>query len=584
MQRIASDASEFDYIVIGAGSAGCVLASRLSANAGASVLLIEAGGSDSSLYIQMPAALSIPMNMAKYSWEYYAEPEACLDGRALHAPRGKVLGGTSSINGMVYVRGNPQDYDVWESLGAKGWSYADVLPYFRKAESFSEGSDTYRGGNGPLKTQRGLLRNPLYHAYVEAGQQAGYPLTGDVNGFQQEGFGYFDMTVGEGRRWNTANAYITPARRRLNLKIELNANVSEITFTEDRADGVRFTKAGATYRARARREVVLSAGAFNSPKLLMLSGIGPAQELQRHGLKVRLDRRQVGENLMDHLELYLQHECTQPITLFGSMSPLAKAQIGATWLLSKRGLGSTSHFESGAFVRSRAGISRPDIQYHFLPLAVTYDGSVLADRHGYQVHAGTLHSKSRGHVRLRSADPADKPVLRFNYMSHEEDWIDFRSCVRLAREIFAQPAFDAYRGIEIQPGPKVQTDAEIDQFVAANVESSYHPCGTCRMGSDTESVVDTECRVVGVRGLRVVDASIMPDITSGNLNAPVIMIAEKAADMILGASRLAPSLVTYYVPPDWETRQRPDSSPADNRRRGEDSTMPPRASAATPNA
>ncbi|MBX6322904.1 MAG: choline dehydrogenase, partial [Rhodospirillaceae bacterium] len=525
----------YDYIIVGAGSAGCVLASRLSEDPHTQVLLLEAGGRDSSLYIQMPSALSIPMNMDRYNWRYETEPEPGLGGRRLHCPRGKVLGGSSAINGMVYVRGNALDYDTWAEMGAEGWSYREVLPYFRRAETYAEGGDEYRGDSGPLHTRAGSMTNPLYRAFVEAGVQAGYPFTPDMNGFQQEGFGRMDMTVHAGRRWSAAAAYIHPVRSRKNLRIELGVQVAGIAIEGNRAGGVAYMRPDGTRAvARAEREVILSAGPINSPHLLMLSGIGPAAHLAEHGIQVRVDLPGVGQNLMDHLEFYFQQECTQPITLYRAMSPLAKAMIGARWWLAKDGLGATNHFEAGGFIRSRPGVRWPDIQYHFLPLAIAYDGSSLADRHGFQVHVGSMRSKSRGWVKLRSADPRDKARVFFNYMSHEEDWIEFRACVRLTREIFAQPAFDPYRGAEIQPGPQVQTDAEIDEFVRQKVESAYHPCGTCRMGTDRDAVVDSRCKVHGIEGLRVVDSSIMPQITTGNLNAPTIMLAEKAADMIRG--------------------------------------------------
>ena len=550
-------ADSYDYVIVGAGSAGCVLADRLSA-AGHKVLVIEYGGSDRSVFIQMPSALSIPMNMAKYNWQYETKPEPHLGGRRMHTPRGKVIGGSSSINGLVYVRGNPMDFDRWQEEGAIGWSYADVLPYFRRAESRQEGGDDHRGDEGPLSTSYGRLKNPLYRAFVEAAHQAGYPATDDVNGAQQEGFGWMDMTVKNGVRWSAANAYLKPAMRRANLTVVTHAFASRVLFDGRRATGVAYTRNGADHVAHAAREVILSGGPINSPQLLKLSGIGPATELQRHDIAVVHDLPGVGENLQDHLEFYFQIEATKPVTLYSSMNPLAKALIGLRWLLRRDGLGATNHFESCGFIRSRAGIRYPDIQYHFLPLAVTYDGKSMANGHGFQAHVGPMRSKSRGHVRLRSADPAEKPEILFNYMSHPDDWEEMRACVRLTREIFAQNAFAPYRGRELQPGADVVTDEAIDAFVRDKVESAYHPSCTCKIGSDSDTmaVVDAQLRVRGVDGLRVVDSSVMPSVTTGNLNAPTIMIGEKGADHILGNAMLAASNAPVYHAEDWETRQR----------------------------
>jgi choline dehydrogenase len=555
---VALAAEQFDYVIVGAGSAGCVLANRLTADGRHTVLLLEHGGSDRSIYIQMPAALSIPMNSPRYDWRYFTEPELGLGGRRLHTPRGKVIGGSSSINGLVYIRGNPHDFDRWQREGARGWNYAQVLPYFRRAETRREGGDDYRGDDGPLRTCYGTLDNPLHSAWLEAGKQAGYPLSADINGFQQEGFGKFDMTVGNGRRSSAANAYLWPVSGRKNLQLRSGAHVTRILFDARRATGVEYHRGGAAQRAAARREVILCAGPINSPQLLMLSGVGSGGELQALGIAPLLDRPGVGENLQDHLEFYLQVACREPVTLYSHMHPLRKALIGARWLLWHKGLGASNQFETGGFIRSRAGVRFPDIQLHFLPMAVSYDGSSLADEHGFQAHVGPMRSKSRGRVSLRSVDPNAAPRISFNYMNHEDDWAEMRAGLRLTREIFAQPAFNRYRGREIQPGQDVVTDTQIDAFVKQKVESAYHPCGTCRMGdrTDPRAVVDSETRVIGLENLRVVDSSIMPSVTTGNLNAPTIMLAEKAADHILGRPLLPPSAAPYYTAPVWQEAQR----------------------------
>src|SRR3984957_3348281 len=548
----------FDYVIVGAGSAGCVLADRLSEDGRHKVLLLEYGGSDRSIYIQMPSALSIPMNMPKYDWRYQTEAEPHLGGRRMHTPRGKVLGGSSSINGLVYVRGNALDYEHWESQGAAGWGYRQLLPYFRRAERRADGGDEYRGAVGKLHTRYGLLSNPLHQAWLAAAREAGYPLTDDINGFQQEGFGRLDMTVGGGRRCSAANAYLRPAMSRDNLAVRTHALATRIVLDGRRATGVRYRRGGTDHVAQARREVILSGGPLNSPQLLKLSGIGPGPELASHGIGVVRELPGVGENLQDHLEFYFQVACTQPITLYSQMTPYRKALIGLRWMLRKDGLGATNHFETGGFIRSRAGERYPDIQYHFLPLAVSYDGSSLAREHGYQAHVGPMRSGSRGWVRLGSANALDKPRVLFNYMSEPEDWVQMRACVRLTREIFAQNAFAPYRGREIQPGAAVQTDAQIDDFIRQHVESAYHPSCSCRMGAvdDPMAVVDPQTRVIGVEALRVVDSSIMPTITNGNLNAPTIMLAEKAADHILAKPLLPAADVPIYLAPDWQSAQR----------------------------
>ena len=551
-------AETFDYVIVGAGSAGCVLADRLTESGQESVLVLEYGGSDRAIWIQMPSALNIPLNMPRYDWRYYTEPEPNLNNRRLHTPRGKVLGGSSSINGLVYVRGNPLDYERWESEGAAGWGYQDVLPYFRRAEAYAGAADDYRGVEGKLCTRKGLLTNPLHDAWLAAGREAGYAFSQDMNGYQQEGIARMDMTVGHGRRCSTANAYLRPAMRRPNLTVRTHALATGVQFAGRRAIGVRYQRGGAAHAARVRREVIVCAGSINSPQLLKLSGVGPGGELAALGIATVHDLPGVGENLQDHLEFYFQVASREPVTLYSQMSLWRRALIGARWLLTHDGLGASNHFETGGFIRSRAGVRYPDIQFHFLPLAVSYDGSSLAREHGFQAHVGPMRSQSQGSVRLRSAAPTDKPIISFNYMSRAEDWLEMRACVRLTREIFAQPAFDRYRGREIQPGEPVRTDEEIDAFIREKVESAYHPSCTCKMGSaaDPRAVVDKEARVIGVEALRVVDSSIMPSITTGNLNAPTIMLAEKAADHIRGRSLLPRASAPYSIAPEWESRQR----------------------------
>ncbi|WP_346910532.1 choline dehydrogenase [uncultured Roseibium sp.] len=548
----------FDFVIVGAGSAGCALAYRLSEDPSVSVLVLEYGGTDAGPFIQMPAALSYPMNMARYDWGYESDPEPHLGGRRLATPRGKVIGGSSSINGMVYVRGHARDFDTWEELGAAGWGYKNVLPYYKRLEhAHGVGSD-WRGTHGPLHVTRGTKWNPLFDAFVEAGAQAGYETTSDYNGEKQEGFGDMEMTVRKGRRWSAANAYLKPALKRQNVTLITGAFARRILFDGKRATGVEYQKGADVRTVRCRREVIVSASAINSPKLLLQSGIGPAAQLGEHGIDVIADRPGVGENLQDHLELYIQQACIQPITLYKHWNLVSKALIGAQWLFTGKGLGASNQFESCAFIRSKAGIDYPDIQFHFLPFAVRYDGKAAAEGHGYQAHVGPMRSRSRGRVRLTSADPLAKPSILFNYMSQESDWQDFRTCIRLTREIFAQDAFSPYRGKEIQPGDGVQSDEDLDGFIREHVESAYHPCGTCRMGqaSDPMAVVDPECRVIGVDGLRVADSSVFPQITNGNLNAPSIMVGEKAADHILGKDPLPASNAEPWIHPEWETHQR----------------------------
>lgn len=548
---------EADYVIVGAGSAGCAIAYRL-AEAGESVLVIEHGGTDAGPLIQMPAALSYPMNMKMYDWGYQSEPEPYLDGRKLACPRGKVIGGSSSINGMVYVRGHAKDFDHWAESGADGWSYADVLPYYKRMESWDDsghgGDPEWRGKNGPMHVTRGPRENPLFKAFVEAGKQAGYEATSDYNGEKQEGFGPMEQTVYKGRRWSAANAYLRPALKHDNCNL-MNGLVEKVIIKDGRATGVALS-GGKT--VTAKREVILAASSINSPKILMLSGIGPAAHLKEHGIEVVVDRAGVGQNLQDHLELYLQMAASQPITLYKHWNLVSKAWIGAQWLLTKTGLGASNQFESAAFIRSGAGVDYPDIQYHFLPIAVRYDGKVAAEGHGFQAHTGPMRSVSRGSVTLRSSDPSDDPKILFNYMSDPSDWEDFRTCIRLTREIFAQEAFKPFVKHEIQPGTEVQSDAELDAFILEHVESAYHPCGTCKMGrrDDPTAVVDPMGQVIGVLGLRVADSSIFPRITNGNLNGPSIMVGEKMSDHILGREPLAKSNDEPWLHPNWETEQR----------------------------
>ena len=546
-----------DYVIVGAGSAGCAMAYRLS-EAGRSVIVVEFGGSDAGPFIQMPGALSYPMNMGLYDWGYRSEPEAELGGRRLATPRGKVIGGSSSINGMVFVRGNAMDFDHWAESGAAGWSYADVLPYFQRMETWHGGGDTtFRGTSGPLHITRGPRRNPLFHAFVEAGRQAGYEVTDDYNGQKQEGFGPMEATIWRGRRWSAANAYLRPALKRPNCTL-IRALARKVVIENGRATGVEVERDGKVEVIAAGAEVILAASSINTPKLLKLSGIGPAEELRGHGIEVVADRPGVGANLQDHLEIYMQYASLQPITLFKYWNLWGKALVGAQWLLTGKGLGASNQFESAAFIRSDKGIPYPDIQYHFLPIAVRYDGKAAAEGHGFQAHVGPMRSKSRGTVTLASADPKAAPLIRFNYMSHPDDWTEFRKCVRLTREIFGQEAFRPFVKHEIQPGARTDSDDAIDGFIREHAESAYHPCGTARIGAadDPGAVVDPDCRVIGVDGLRVADSSIFPRITNGNLNGPSIMVGEKASDHILGKGMRAPSNAEPWVNPRWQSAQR----------------------------
>ena len=549
-----------DYVIVGAGSAGCAIAFRLT-EAGHKVTILEFGGHDRSPLIQMPAALSYPMNMERYDWGYWSEPEPHLGGRKLACPRGKVIGGSSSINGMVYVRGHAKDFDTWAEMGASGWSYSDILPYYRRLENVDytdpEEVENLRGINGPLNITKGKRMNPLTLAFEKAGAQAGYQSTPDYNGKQQEGFGPMDQTIKNGLRWSSAKAYLKPAIQSGKCQV-IRGLASKIIIENSQATGVEYTQGNKKSVLSASKEVIISASAINSPKLLLLSGIGPAAELKSKGITVVANRPGVGKNLQDHLELYIQMASKKPVSLYKYWNPIGKAWVGLRWFISKSGPGASNQFESAAFIRSKAGVEYPDIQYHFLPLAVRYDGKLPVKGHGFQAHVGPMRSQSRGYVTLRSSDPKEPPKIQFNYMSHESDWIDFRNCIRLTREIFSQPAFEPFADSEISPGKEVQSDEQLNDFIRDNVESAYHPCGTCKMGdkSDPMSVVDPETRVIGVDKLRVADSSIFPQITNGNLNAPSIMVGEKASDHILGKDLLPRSNEMPWIHPDWHTSQR----------------------------
>jgi len=551
---------EFDYIIVGAGSAGCVLANRISTNPDNKVLLVEAGGSDRNILVQMPTALSYPMAMDRFNWGYHSDPEPGLGGRKISCPRGKGLGGTSTINGMVYVRGNAHDFEEWEERGAKGWGYQNCLPYFKRAESWIGGGDTYRGGDGPLGVCAGndMRMNPLYRAFIDAGVDAGYPETKDYNGEYQEGFGPMHMTVRNGVRESTARAYLKPVMHRPNLEVITNALVERVVFDGKSATGIFLKTKSGTKSIHARKEVILTAGAIASPILLQLSGVGSEETVGEAGVEITHRLPGVGENLQDHLEVYFQFHCKQPVSLNKKLGLISKALIGARWLLFKDGLGASNHFESCAFIRSKSGLKSPDIQFHFLPAAMRYDGTPSIAGHGFQVHVGPNKPKSRGRVRIKSANAAEAPSILFNYCEADEDIKAWRQCIRLTREIMQQPAMDDYRGEEIQPGLKVDSDAQIDAWVRQNIESAYHPAGTCKMGeaSDPLAVVDKDCRVHGLSNLRVVDASVFPSLPNGNINAPVIMVAEKIADVILGVDPLQAAAVSINVPKNWQSQQR----------------------------
>jgi len=547
----------YDYIVVGAGSAGAIVASRLSEDSTCTVLLLEYGGSDHSIFLRMPTALGIPMNTKKYNWGFESITEPHVNNRRMNCPRGKVVGGSSSINGMVYVRGNPLDYDEWESSGATGWNYQNCLPYFKKLENHQCLSSEYTGNDGPVAVSGGNnMRNPLYRAFINAGVEAGYTETEDYNGFRQEGFGQKFMNVDKGIRASTGHAYLKKAKKRPNLTVVKHALVTKVLFDGKTATGVECDIRGDIKKFTANKEVILCAGSIGTPQLLQVSGVGPRDVLEAASIELIHESPGVGQNLQDHLEFNFQYRCKEPITLNSELGLFKKALIGARWLLFKTGLGSSNHFESCAFIRSKAGVKWPDIQYHFLPGAITYDGTVAFKGHGFQVHVGHNKPTSRGHVRVTSKDIKKHPDILFNYLETEEDKQGFRDCVRLTREIMSQVAMSRYRGEVIQPTDDVQDDDQIDAFVRDAVDSAYHPSCSCKMGIDPMSVVDPDLKVHGLSRLRIVDSSVFPTIPNGNLNAPTMMLAERGADLIKGSTIQPKHRASVYINEHWQTSQK----------------------------
>ena len=539
----------YDYIIVGGGSAGCALANRLSADPKNQVLVLEAGRKDSKwdIFIHMPAALTFPIGSKFYDWKYESEPEPCMNGRRIYHARGKVLGGSSSINGMIFQRGNPLDYERWAAdPGMENWDYAHCLPYFKKMETCLAGGDEYRGDSGPLTLERGPISNPLFTAFFKATQQAGFAYTKDVNGFRQEGFGPFDRNLTRGRRLSAARAYLHPVLRRPNLTLITHAMANKVIFEDKTAVGVSYTHRKKMIEVRGR-EIILCGGAFNSPQLLQLSGVGNENDLKPLGVDMVHHLPGVGEHMQDHLEVYVQYGCSQPVSMSPGLKYRNRPWIGFRWLFLRRGPGATNHFEGGGFARSNADVKYPNLMFHFLPIAVRYDGSAPEGDHGYQVHIGPMYSDSRGSVKITSTNPRAKPALRFNYLSTDQDKREWVEAIRIARRILTQPAFDEFSTGELSPGPSVETDEEILAWVAKDGETALHPSCTCRMGTDDMSVIDpSTMRVHGLEGIRVVDASVMPYVTNGNIYAPVMMVAEKAADIILGNEPLAPETVEYY--------------------------------------
>ncbi len=544
--------TSYDYIIVGGGSAGCALANRLSADPKNQVLVLEAGRKDSKwdIFIHMPAALTFPIGSKFYDWKYESEPEPYMNGRRIYHARGKVLGGSSSINGMIFQRGNPLDYERWAAdPSMENWDYAHCLPYFKKMETCLAGGDEYRGDSGPLTLERGPVSNPLFTAFFKATQQAGFAYTKDVNGFRQEGFGPFDRNLTRGRRISAARAYLHPVLSRPNLTLITHAMANKVIFEDRKAVGVSYTHRKKVTEVKGR-EIILCGGAFNSPQLLQLSGVGNENELKPLGVDMVHHLPGVGEHMQDHLEVYVQYGCSQPVSMSPGLKYRNRPWIGFKWLFLRRGPGATNHFEGGGFARSNEDVTYPNLMFHFLPIAVRYDGSAPEGEHGYQVHIGPMYSDSRGSVKITSTNPRAKPALRFNYLSTEQDKREWVEAIRITRRILTQPAFDDFSTGELSPGPSVETDEEILAWVAKDGETALHPSCTCRMGTDEMSVVDpSTMRVHGLEGIRVVDASVMPYVTNGNIYAPVMMLAEKAADIILGNKPLAPQTVDYYRHP-----------------------------------